>query len=167
MAHGRARVSASRKYGMNSPSWFGSVANSVAIDGSVARSGNSHGSEPFARYASDIPELALDEEGGEELLVLSWGGTYGPVAAGVRRVRRKDNKVAHAHLHYLNPFPKNLGEVLKRYEKVVIPELNLGQLAQIVRGRYLIDAISYNQVRGLPFTAAELESMLEDVVKNA
>jgi 2-oxoglutarate ferredoxin oxidoreductase subunit alpha len=75
--------------------------------------------------------------------------------------------VAHAHLRHLAPLPANLGEVLNRYKRVVVPEVNLGQLAQLVRGRFLVDAISYNQVRGLPFTAAELEGMLEEVVKNA
>ena len=71
-----------------------------------------------------------------------------------------------AHLRHLNPMPRNLGAVLGAYTRVVIPEMNLGQLAHVIRGRYLVDAIGYNQVRGLPFTAAELESMLEDVVKN-
>jgi 2-oxoglutarate ferredoxin oxidoreductase subunit alpha len=75
--------------------------------------------------------------------------------------------VAQAHLRHLNPMPRNLGEVLKHYDRVIIPEMNLGQLAAVIRARYLIDAISYNQVRGLPFTAAELETMLEEVVKNA
>ena len=67
----------------------------------------------------------------------------------------------------MNPFPKNLGEVLRRFDRVLLPEMNLGQLAQVIRGRYLVDAIAYNQVRGLPFTAAELQTVLEEVVKNA
>ena len=94
---------------------------------------------------------------GADVLVLSWGGTYGPVAAGVRRVRRDlGGTVAHAHLKYLNPFPRNTGEVLRRYDKVLVPEMNLGQLAKLVRAEFLVDAVGYNRVRGLPFTSAEL-----------
>jgi 2-oxoglutarate ferredoxin oxidoreductase subunit alpha len=120
-----------------------------------------------AGIAADIPELEVDDPDGASLLVLGWGGTYGPIAAGVRRVRQGGGRVAHAHLHYLNPFPRNLGDVLRSYDRVLIPEMNLGQLAHVIRARYLVDAIPYNQVRGLPFTAAELEMMLEEVVKNA
>ena len=106
-------------------------------------------------------------DGDAAVLVLGWGSTYGPIGAAVRALRQRGLPIAQAHLRHLNPFPGNLGAVLKRYEKVVIPEMNLGQLAHVIRGRYLVDAISYNQVRGLPFTAVELESMLEEVVKNA
>ena len=99
--------------------------------------------------------------------MLGWGSTYGPIGAACRGLRQRGLPIAQAHLRHLNPMPRNLGAVLKSYPKVVIPEMNLGQLAHVIRGRYLVDAIAYNQVRGLPFTAAELESMLEDVVKNA
>jgi len=98
--------------------------------------------------------------------VLGWGSTYGPIGAACRQLRNDGLAIAQAHLRHLNPFPANLGDVLKRYAKVVIPEMTLGQLAQVIRGRYLVDAIPYNKVRGLPFTASELESMLEEVVKN-
>jgi 2-oxoglutarate/2-oxoacid ferredoxin oxidoreductase subunit alpha len=118
--------------------------------------------------AIPVPDVEVDDpEGGAQVLVLGWGSTYGPIGAACRTLRSRGHEVAHAHLRHLAPLPGNLGEVLRRYGKVVIPELNLGQLAQIVRARYLVDAISYNQVRGLPFTAAELDSMLEEVVKNA
>ena len=80
--------------------------------------------------------------------MLGWGSTYGPISAGVRVARRGGAKVAQAHLRHLNPFPANTGEVLRRYDKVVIPEMNLGQLALLIRGKYLVDAIGYNQVRG-------------------
>jgi 2-oxoglutarate ferredoxin oxidoreductase subunit alpha len=117
--------------------------------------------------AIDVPDLEVDDPDGlAPVLVLGWGSTYGPIGAACRALRQRGLNVAQAHLRHLNPFPRNLGEVLRRYDRVVIPEMNLGQLAQVIRGRYLIDAIPYNQVRGLPFTAAELESMLEDVVKN-
>ncbi|MEX0674328.1 MAG: 2-oxoacid:acceptor oxidoreductase subunit alpha [Gaiellaceae bacterium] len=118
--------------------------------------------QKVAGIAQDIPELEVDDPDGEaELLVLGWGGTYGPIAAGVRRVRRKGRKVAHAHLHYLNPFPRNTGEVLRRYERVLIPEMNLGQLLKLVRAEFLVDAVGYNRVRGVPLKAAELEEAIE------
>jgi len=95
---------------------------------------------------------------------LGWGSTFGPIGAAVRRVRAEGLPVAEAHLRHLNPFPKNLGEVLKGYDKVVIPEMNLGQLALLIRGKYLVDAIPYNQVRGLPFKAEELAGVIKDVI---
>jgi 2-oxoglutarate/2-oxoacid ferredoxin oxidoreductase subunit alpha len=120
--------------------------------------------QKVAGIAADIPELALDEEGGEELLVLSWGGTYGPVAAAIRRVRRDGGKVAHAHLSYLNPFPRNTGEVLRRYDKILVPEMNLGQLLKLVRAEFLVDAVGYNRVRGLPFRSSELAEAMEGML---
>jgi 2-oxoglutarate/2-oxoacid ferredoxin oxidoreductase subunit alpha len=118
--------------------------------------------------AIDVPDLEVDDPDSDaRVLVLGWGSTYGPIGAACRALRQRGLPVAQAHLRHLNPMPKNLGEVLKRYDRVVIPEMNLGQLASVIRSRFLIDAIAYNQVRGLPFTAAELESMLEEVVKNA
>ncbi|MBD0330443.1 MAG: 2-oxoacid:acceptor oxidoreductase subunit alpha [Thermoleophilia bacterium] len=113
--------------------------------------------QKVAGIASDIPELEIDDPSGDaELLVLAWGGTYGPVAAAVRRVRASGWKVAHAHLRYLNPFPRNTGEALRRYDRVLVPEMNLGQLRKLVRAEFLVDAVGYNRVRGQPFTSAEL-----------
>jgi 2-oxoglutarate ferredoxin oxidoreductase subunit alpha len=120
--------------------------------------------QKVAGIAADIPELTVDEEGGEELLVLSWGGTYGPVAAGVRRVRGNGGKVAHAHLSYLNPFPRNTGDVLRRYDKILVPEMNLGQLLKLVRAEFLVDAVGYNRVRGLPFRSSELAEAMEGML---
>ncbi|MFY7064374.1 2-oxoacid:acceptor oxidoreductase subunit alpha [Nocardiopsis changdeensis] len=115
--------------------------------------------------ARDIPELEVDDPGGEaRVLVLGWGGTYGSITAGVRRVRRTGRRVAQAHLRHLNPFPANLGEVLGRYDRVVVPEINLGQLALLLRGRFLVDVIGYNKVRGLPFKAEELAGALQEVI---
>jgi 2-oxoglutarate ferredoxin oxidoreductase subunit alpha len=116
--------------------------------------------QKVAGIASDIPELDLDDPDGARLLVLSWGGTYGPVAAGVRRVRKDGGRVAHAHLKHLNPFPRNTGDVLRRYERVLIPEINLGQLLQLVRAEFLVDAVGYNRVRGLPLRAGEIEQAI-------
>jgi 2-oxoglutarate/2-oxoacid ferredoxin oxidoreductase subunit alpha len=117
--------------------------------------------------AIDVPDVEVDDPSGTaQVLVLGWGSTYGPIGAACRALRSHGHAVAHAQLRHLAPLPANLGEVLGRYDRVVIPEVNLGQLANIIRARYLVDAMSYNQVRGLPFTAAELETMLEEVVKN-
>jgi 2-oxoglutarate ferredoxin oxidoreductase subunit alpha len=118
--------------------------------------------------AIEVPDVEVeDPDGTARVLVLGWGSTYGPIGAACRSLRQRGLPIAQAHLRHLAPMPRNLGEVLSAYEKVVIPEMNLGQLAQVIRGRYLVDALPYNQVRGLPFTAAELETMLEEVVKNA
>jgi 2-oxoglutarate ferredoxin oxidoreductase subunit alpha len=118
--------------------------------------------QKVAGIAKDIPELEVDDPDGDaELLVLGWGGTYGPIAAGVRRVRAKGRPVAQAHLHYLNPFPRNTGEVLRRYERVLVPEMNLGQLLKLVRAEFLVDAVGYNRVRGVPLRAVEIEEAIE------
>jgi 2-oxoglutarate ferredoxin oxidoreductase subunit alpha len=108
-----------------------------------------------------VPDVEVDHEEGADVLVLSWGGTYGPVHAGVRRVRANGHAVAHAHLRWLNPFPANLGHVLKSYDKVLVPEMNLGQLLQLIRARYLVDAVGYNRVTGKPFKAGEIADAVE------
>ncbi|MFD6414301.1 2-oxoglutarate ferredoxin oxidoreductase subunit alpha, partial [Nocardia asteroides] len=111
-----------------------------------------------------VPELAVDDPGGARTLVLGWGSTYGPITAAVRRLRTAGVPVAQAHLRHLNPFPPNLGEVLKRYDKVVVPEMNLGQLAALIRAKYLVDAQSYNQVNGMPFKAEQLAAVLKEAI---
>ncbi|MFF1953510.1 2-oxoacid:acceptor oxidoreductase subunit alpha, partial [Kitasatospora herbaricolor] len=109
----------------------------------------------------EVAPLVVDDPGGAaRVLVLGWGSTYGPIAAAVRRVRADGGQVAQAHLRNLNPFPANLGAVLRGYDRVIVPEMNLGQLALLLRAKYLVDAQSYNQVRGLPFKAAQLADML-------
>ncbi|MEW2358129.1 2-oxoglutarate ferredoxin oxidoreductase subunit alpha, partial [Spirillospora sp. NPDC029432] len=115
--------------------------------------------------ANDIAPLEVeDPSGAARVLVLGWGGTYGAISAAARRVRRNGHQVAQAHLRHLNPFPANLEQVLRSYDKVIVPEINLGQLALLLRGRFLVDVIGYNQVRGLPFKAEELESVIQDVI---
>jgi 2-oxoglutarate ferredoxin oxidoreductase subunit alpha len=117
--------------------------------------------------AIPVPDVEVDDpDEHARVLVLGWGSTYGPIGAACRALRQRGLPIAQAHLRHLNPLPANLGEVLAGYDKVVVPEMNLGQLAHVIRARYLIDAVPFNQVSGLPFTAATLENMLEDVVKN-
>ena len=118
-----------------------------------------------AGIAADIAELEVDDPDGDaKVLVLGWGGTYGPIAAACRRVRRGGRTVAHAQLRHLNPFPRNTGEVLRRYEKVLVPEMNLGQLLKLVRAEFLVDAVGYNRVSGLPLRQAEVAAAIEALV---
>ncbi|WP_416964945.1 2-oxoacid:acceptor oxidoreductase subunit alpha [Streptomyces sp. Agncl-13] len=112
----------------------------------------------------DVPDLEVDDPHGARTLVLGWGSTYGPITAAVRRLRGSGESIAQAHLRHLNPFPRNLGAVLKRYDRVVIPEMNLGQLATLVRAKYLVDAHSYNQVNGMPFKAEQLATALKEAI---
>ncbi|MET9563323.1 2-oxoacid:acceptor oxidoreductase subunit alpha [Streptomyces tauricus] len=113
----------------------------------------------------DVPDVEVDDPtGNADTLVLGWGSTYGPITAAVRRLRAAGEHIAQAHLRHLNPFPRNLGTVLKRYDKVVIPEMNLGQLATLVRAKYLVDAHSYNQVNGMPFKAEQLATALKEAI---
>ncbi|TDD11492.1 2-oxoacid:acceptor oxidoreductase subunit alpha [Nonomuraea deserti] len=115
----------------------------------------------------DVPDLEVDDPDGDaRVLVIGWGSTYGPIAAAVRRIRKGGGKVAQTHLRHLNPLPANTGEILKRYDKVLLPEINLGQLALLLRARYLVDVISYNRVRGLPFKAEELAGVIQDVINS-
>ena len=117
--------------------------------------------QKVAGIAADIPELSVDDPDGDaDLLVIGWGSTYGPITAGVRRARREGISVAQAHLQYLNPLPRNTGDVLRRYPRVLVPEMNLGQLAMLLRAEFLVDAVSYTKVRGRPFTAHELEEAI-------
>ena len=118
--------------------------------------------------AADLTPVEVDDPDGDaRVLVLGWGSTFGSIGAAVRRARQAGHSVAQAHLRHLNPFPPNLADVLRRYNKVLVPEINLGQLALVLRGRFLVDVISYNQVRGLPFRAAELAGVIEDVIGHA
>ncbi|MBK3576639.1 2-oxoacid:acceptor oxidoreductase subunit alpha [Streptomyces sp. MBT65] len=112
----------------------------------------------------DVPDLEVDDPHGARTLVLGWGSTFGPITAAVRRLRASGESIAQAHLRHLNPFPRNLGAVLKRYDRVVIPEMNLGQLATLVRAKYLVDAHSYNQVNGMPFKAEQLATALKEAI---
>jgi 2-oxoglutarate ferredoxin oxidoreductase subunit alpha len=113
--------------------------------------------QKIAGIALELPPLEVDEQDGAELLVLGWGSSYGTIKAAVRRVRENGGKVASAHLHHLHPMPRNTGEVLRSYRKVLVPEMNTGQLVKVVRAEFLVDADSYGKVEGLPIFAEELE----------
>ncbi|MEA5155711.1 2-oxoacid:acceptor oxidoreductase subunit alpha [Raineyella sp.] len=122
------------------------------------------------RITRIIPPLEVDDPGrasgdGARVLVLGWGSTYGPALAAIRRMRKTGTKLAHAQLRWLNPFPANLGEVLRSYDKVVVPEMNLGQLAMLLRAKYLVDVQSYSRVRGLPISVDEFEADLFEIVR--
>jgi 2-oxoglutarate ferredoxin oxidoreductase subunit alpha len=110
--------------------------------------------------ADDIPPLTVDDPDGADLLVLGWGSTGGTIRAAARAVRERGGNVAVAHLRWVNPFPTNTGDVLRSYRKVLIPELNMGQLATLVRAKYLVDAKSYSKVQGLPIFGDELEQAI-------
>jgi 2-oxoglutarate ferredoxin oxidoreductase subunit alpha len=117
-----------------------------------------------AGVAADIPPLDVYGPTEGDLLVLGWGSTYGAIRSAVERLQERGASVAHAHLRYLNPLPSNTGDVLASYKRVLIPEINLGQLLMLIRARFLVDAFGYNRVRGKPFRIAELEAEAERVL---
>lgn len=113
----------------------------------------------------EVPHVELDDPTGDaDVLVLGWGSTYGPIGAACQLVRADGAKVAHAHIRLVNPFPGDLGDVLRRYKRVIIPEMNLGQLALLIRAKYLVDAISLTKVQGQPFKSAEIADTIKDVI---
>ncbi len=114
--------------------------------------------------AADIPQVTVDADEGAKVLVLGWGSSYGAILAGVRRVRAQGKKVARIHLRHLNPFPANLGDALRGFDRVLVPELNRGQLVKLVRAEFLVDAVSYPKVEGQPFKASEIEAKLLEMI---
>src|SRR2546421_578235 len=120
--------------------------------------------EKVARIAGDIPPVEVDDPDDADLLVLGWGSTWGSIQAAVRRVRAGGKQVAHAHLVHMNPFPANLGEVLSGYPKILVPEMNLGQLSRLVRAEYLVDAQTLSKVQGVPFSATEIEARILEML---
>ncbi len=119
--------------------------------------------DKVAGIAADIPPLQVDADEGAEVLVLGWGSTYAAIRAGVRRARKRDGKVAVAHLRHLNPFPANLGEVLASYRQVLVPEMNRGQLLRLIRAEFLTPAVGLHKVQGQPFKAAEIEAKIVEL----
>ncbi|WP_018330833.1 2-oxoacid:acceptor oxidoreductase subunit alpha [Actinomycetospora chiangmaiensis] len=138
--------------------------------GSISYDGDNHDRMVRLRQAKidgiEVDDVTVDDPSGEaEVLVLGWGSTFGPIGAACRRVRAAGMNVAQAHVRSMNPLPGNLGEVLARYRRVVVPEMNLGQFAMMLRAKYLVDVRSYTKVAGLPFQAEELAGVLTDAVK--
>ncbi len=117
------------------------------------------------RIADDIPVVSPEGDAKGELLVLGWGGTYGAIRTAVEAKRREGKSVSHLHLKYINPFPRNLGEVLYSFKQILIPELNLGQLSRLIRSKYLVPAVSLNKVQGLPFKSVEIEKKIDELMR--
>jgi 2-oxoglutarate/2-oxoacid ferredoxin oxidoreductase subunit alpha len=118
--------------------------------------------DKVAGIADDIGALEVDHQDGAEMLVLGWGSTFGAIKGAVRRVRKRGGRVARAHLYHLNPLPRNTGEVVRGYDKVLVPETNTGQLVKVIRAEYLVDAQSYTKVEGLPIFAEELDDAISE-----
>ncbi|MFH0988876.1 MAG: 2-oxoacid:acceptor oxidoreductase subunit alpha [bacterium] len=121
--------------------------------------------EKVERIANDIPLAHIEGDSSGDVLVVGWGGTYGAIKTAVSRLREKGNSVSHLHVRYLNPMPKNVGEILKNFKTILVPELNLGQLVKIIREKFLIPAIPYNKIQGLPFNTIEIENAIEEILK--
>ncbi|MFN8094773.1 MAG: 2-oxoacid:acceptor oxidoreductase subunit alpha [Vicinamibacteria bacterium] len=120
--------------------------------------------EKVEAIAADVPDVVPAGDPDGDLLIVGWGSTYGAITAALRAAREKGRRVGHVHLRHLNPLPRNLGEVLKRYRKVLVPELNLGQLHWVLRAKYLVDTVSYAKVQGKPFKQSELEAKIDAVL---
>ncbi len=120
--------------------------------------------QKVAGIARDIPELEVFGPENGDVLVLGWGSTYGAIRAAVLRMQEAGHSVAHAHMRHLFPYPSNTGDVLSRYRKVLVPELNRGQLARLLRAEYLTDIVSYPKIQGVPFKAAEISTKIGEVL---
>jgi 2-oxoglutarate ferredoxin oxidoreductase subunit alpha len=118
--------------------------------------------EKIDRAVNDVPLVEVMGEQTGKVLVLGWGSTYGSISSAVEKMQREGKSVSAAHLRHLNPFPRNLGEVLAGFETVIIPEMNLGQLCTMVRARYLVDAVPFSKVKGRPFQIREIVRKVEE-----
>jgi 2-oxoglutarate ferredoxin oxidoreductase subunit alpha len=114
--------------------------------------------------AQEIPDVVPAGDPAGDLLIVGWGSTYGPITAAMKAQRAKGRKIGHVHLRFLNPLPRNLGEVLKRYKKILVPEMNMGQLVMVLRAKYLVDAQGYDKIQGKPFRTSEIEAKMEEVL---
>jgi 2-oxoglutarate ferredoxin oxidoreductase subunit alpha len=121
--------------------------------------------DKLQRIATDIPLVEVHGPEDADLLVVAWGSTFGAIRAGVNNVNGGGAKVAHVHLRYLNPFPQNLGDILAGYPKVLVPELNRGQLSRLLRAEYLIPALSYPKIEGIPFKASEISAKILEILE--
>jgi 2-oxoglutarate ferredoxin oxidoreductase subunit alpha len=122
--------------------------------------------EKIAGIAKSLPPLEVTGPQEGKLLVVGWGSTYGAIATAVQALQARGASVAHTHLRYLNPLPSDLGEILSRYEKVLVPELNTGQLVRLIRAEYLVDAIGFNKIQGKPFRVSEILDKIEEVLSS-
>jgi 2-oxoglutarate ferredoxin oxidoreductase subunit alpha len=113
----------------------------------------------------DVPDVVPVGDPDGDLLIIAWGSTYGAVTAALKTHRDKGHKIGHVHLRYLNPLPKNLGETMSRYRKVLVPEMNMGQLSMMLRAKYLVDVEVYNKIQGQPFKVSELENKIAEVLE--
>jgi 2-oxoglutarate ferredoxin oxidoreductase subunit alpha len=114
--------------------------------------------------AQDIPDAVPEGDASGDLLIVAWGSTHGPITAALNTQRGKGARIGHVHLRHLNPLPRNLGEVIKRFKKVLVPEMNMGQLSMILRAKYLVDAVGYNKIQGKPFKQSEIEDKIQELV---
>jgi 2-oxoglutarate ferredoxin oxidoreductase subunit alpha len=114
--------------------------------------------------ANDIPDVVPEGDPDGELLIVAWGSTHGPITAGLQAQRAKGRRIGHVHLRHLNPLPTNLGDVIKRYKKVLVPEMNMGQLVMVLRAKYLVDAHGFNKIQGKPFKTSEIEQKIEEMI---
>jgi 2-oxoglutarate ferredoxin oxidoreductase subunit alpha len=114
--------------------------------------------------AQDIPDVVPEGDDSGDLLIVAWGSTHGPITAALHAERGKGRRIGHVHLRHLNPLPRNLGEVIQRYKKVLVPEMNMGQLSMILRAKYLVDAIGYNKIQGKPFKQSEIEEKIQEIL---
>jgi 2-oxoglutarate ferredoxin oxidoreductase subunit alpha len=121
--------------------------------------------EKVARIANDIPPTEVFGQNGDELLIIGWGGTFGALRTAVKKKQTEGVPVSHVHLRYLNPLPADLGDIINRFKKVVVAELNLGQIITIIRARYLVDAIGFNKIQGQPFYVYEVESKIDEILE--
>jgi 2-oxoglutarate ferredoxin oxidoreductase subunit alpha len=120
--------------------------------------------DKVAGIANDIPPLTVEGPAEGDLLILGWGSTEGSIIGAFEQLTLEGKRVARAHLRYMNPFPHNVGEVLKRYRRVLVPEMNMGQLAFLLRGRYLVDVVSYSKVQGKPFKISEIKARADEIL---
>jgi 2-oxoglutarate ferredoxin oxidoreductase subunit alpha len=121
--------------------------------------------EKVEGIAQDIPEAVAEGDPSGDVLIVAWGSTHGPITAAMKALRAKGHRIGHVHLRYLNPLPKNLGDLLKRYKKVLVPEMNMGQLVMLLRSKFLVDAQSYGKIQGKPFKQSEIEAKIEELLE--
>jgi 2-oxoglutarate ferredoxin oxidoreductase subunit alpha len=120
--------------------------------------------EKVAAIAQDVPDAVPEGDDSGDLLIVAWGSTRGPITAALQTQRAKGHRIGHVHLRHLNPLPKNLGDILGRYENILVPEMNMGQLVMVLRAKYLVDAQGYNKIQGKPFKQSEIERKIEELL---